>query len=380
MAMLKVKSAFGQDLRRFTLTAGTSFDELKKKLVDIYGRDDLCIKYKDDEGDLITMTCDEDLYEAANILAKDDVIRVVLFGPLQTTGAQSGDQPEAPRPFGPFQDLGWAQFVQWKQLKKAAKAQAAKDNQEKCKKRGNPVKQMGRFVAHVTLPEGKHVEPGAVLQKVWRVRNDSDRSWPKGECNLVYVSGKSADRLSSAEVYPVEGKLAPGEEMDLTVDVTAPTAPGFYQSFWRLQGPDGSKFGQRLSCAVFVADDNGGVGFGTLEVAVDEKKNVVQSEESDGFVQVDSMEEGPEGEVSHPWEEALAKLRGMGFKNDEMSVKLLRKHNGNVEKVSAKLAEKIAKHEKKVAQIGKKLEAMVTKQTKLVNGAEADAPPAVESA
>lgn len=54
---------------------------------------------------------------------------------------------------------------------------------------------------------------------------------------------------------PVATKLAPGQQSTVSVQVTAPSTPGPFHAFYRLQGPAGRKFGQRLACALVVSTD-----------------------------------------------------------------------------------------------------------------------------
>lgn len=49
--------------------------------------------------------------------------------------------------------------------------------------------------------------------------------------------------------------VAPGEETDITVGITAPSKPGRYVSYWRLSQTDGSRFGQRVWADIVVATD-----------------------------------------------------------------------------------------------------------------------------
>jgi len=122
---------------------------------------------------------------------------------------------------------------------------------------GKSVKLLARFISHVSLFDGEVLKPGEQRYKSWRVRNDSDKSWPKDGVTLTYVSGGSADRLCTSDVHPVEGGLHPGCECEVGVSVVAPLAPGAYQGYWRLCGPAGAKFGQRLGCSVMVATEVG---------------------------------------------------------------------------------------------------------------------------
>jgi len=96
------------------------------------------------------------------------------------------------------------------------------------------------FVADVTLPDGTVVEPGAALVKTWRVQNTGTCSW-NSNYQLVFAGG---DRLDSPERISIGGDVQPGADFDVSVSLTAPTAPGRYQGQWILANPAGQTFGQ----------------------------------------------------------------------------------------------------------------------------------------
>lgn len=105
-----------------------------------------------------------------------------------------------------------------------------------------------RFVQHVTLNQsGSVVAPGQKFVKIWRMRNEGTAAWSEHTA-LAFVGG---DPLGAPAVVLV-GTVAPGAEMDISVDMVAPSAPGRYVSYWRLCGPDGASFGHRLWVEVVV--------------------------------------------------------------------------------------------------------------------------------
>lgn len=66
---VQVKVKFGDDVRRLTLSADISFVALRQKLNSIFGTsldqlDQVLVKYEDNDGDQITISCDEELQEA----------------------------------------------------------------------------------------------------------------------------------------------------------------------------------------------------------------------------------------------------------------------------------------------------------------------------
>jgi len=435
MAFLRVKCDLEGDVRRFCLDEPLVFVELKKHLETIYDMGELVIRYKDDEDDLVTVAAEADLLEARNLFDKDALFRFKLFKkePLKaekkekkekqekkvkkekqekqekqekkeklcdetsTPKDETGNQLQLIRLLSQFKDANKAQWKEVKQVSKEALKQVSKEALKTWKassqasaqassqapaqapaqaeKLGNPVKAMARFVSHVTLPEGEKLPAGAPVTKVWRVRNDSPRPWPPGPIELVYVSGKAADRLSAEHAYPVEiHSLPPGQETDLSVEITTPTKPGLYQAFWRLRGPKGNKFGQRLSCSVLVKD-NDDVVVSESDTSFDTDSDGVVSEienedDSDGFVDVgDKFEKSEPSGKKCKWVEQLAVLKEAGFDDAKLGMKMLKKCKGDVAKAAKKLAKK---NLKKATKAAKKLEDMAIKQAKYSPGAKTD--------
>lgn len=94
------------------------------------------------------------------------------------------------------------------------------------------------FVSDVTVPDGTRIQPGARVDKVWRLRNTGTCEWGAGY-RWVYVDGEQMDAPESVAVPAT----APGQEVDLRVVFTAPFTPGTYVSRWQMQTPDGARFG-----------------------------------------------------------------------------------------------------------------------------------------
>ncbi|CAM9630265.1 unnamed protein product [Phaeothamnion confervicola] len=118
----------------------------------------------------------------------------------------------------------------------------------------NAQRKLARFVRHATLPDGAAVAPGAPLKKTWVVRNDSARAWPE-TCELAAVSG--GKDFGAPAAAPAPGAVAPGEEVELSVRLTAPVLPGSHEAFWRLREVGGKRFGQRLWARIMVEEGSG---------------------------------------------------------------------------------------------------------------------------
>jgi hypothetical protein len=104
-----------------------------------------------------------------------------------------------------------------------------------------------RFVEDVTVPDDTLYNGGVSFRKTWRMRNDGECTWEPG-VTWTHIGGA----LLGAE-SPVAVELAePGRIVDVSVDMVAPTSPGTYTSFWRLQRPDGEYFGDQAYVRIIV--------------------------------------------------------------------------------------------------------------------------------
>jgi hypothetical protein len=110
-----------------------------------------------------------------------------------------------------------------------------------------------RFIQHVTLNQSGSVVPaGQKFVKIWRMRNEGTAPWSENTV-LTFTHGS----LLGADNIVLVGPVAPGAEMDISVDMVAPAIPGRYCSYWRLWGPEGP-FGHRVWVDITVPE-NGGV-------------------------------------------------------------------------------------------------------------------------
>jgi len=111
-------------------------------------------------------------------------------------------------------------------------------------KPGQPPSQnyyLARFVSDVTIPDGTEMQVDQPFGKIWRLRNEGVVSWPAGT-QLAFIGGDHLQTIDSVAVPCV----APGQEVDVAVDMKVPSKPGRYVGYWRLGQPDGTRFGQRV--------------------------------------------------------------------------------------------------------------------------------------
>ncbi|GAB4415977.1 MAG: hypothetical protein Kow00106_11510 [Anaerolineae bacterium] len=94
------------------------------------------------------------------------------------------------------------------------------------------------FVADVTVPDGLVVQPGETFVKTWRVRNTGNTTWTTGY-SLRFVAG---DQMGAPDSVPLPRAVQPGEVVELSVTLRAPTRPGRHRSTWKLANAAGKVF------------------------------------------------------------------------------------------------------------------------------------------
>lgn len=111
-----------------------------------------------------------------------------------------------------------------------------------------------RFVRDDTIFDGTEMAPGTPFTKIWTVRNDGTDEWPEG-VKLQCVGGDDLQAPHRVKLQH-DGKVAPGEEVQLAVDLVAPQRAGRYIANFRLVSPSGKRFGQRIWCTLHVVDND----------------------------------------------------------------------------------------------------------------------------
>jgi hypothetical protein len=94
------------------------------------------------------------------------------------------------------------------------------------------------YVEDVTIPDGTTVQPGAVLDKRWKVRNSGTCNWD-GRYRLKLFDGPQLEAPLEGALYPARG----GAEALLRLEFVAPSDAGSYRSAWQAVGPQGQPFG-----------------------------------------------------------------------------------------------------------------------------------------
>ena len=96
-----------------------------------------------------------------------------------------------------------------------------------------PVCDQAQFVRDVTIPDGTIFAPNATFTKTWRLKNAGTCTW--SGYSLVFDSGDSMGGASPTSI----GTVSPNQEIDLSVNLTAPATTGSYRGYWRIRNASG---------------------------------------------------------------------------------------------------------------------------------------------
>lgn len=96
---------------------------------------------------------------------------------------------------------------------------------------GNPI--------DVTIPDDTELMPGQSFTKIWRLQNTGICTWtPDYAVRFFYGA-----QMSAPESIPLRQAVAPGETIEIAVDMIVPQNSGVQQGNWKLRNAAGQLFG-----------------------------------------------------------------------------------------------------------------------------------------
>jgi hypothetical protein len=104
------------------------------------------------------------------------------------------------------------------------------------------------FVADVTIPDDTTMSPGQDFLKTWRVKNAGSCPWGDGY-ELVYAD--YANEMSG-QPQAITQVVQPGQEVEVSIQFTAPDAIGEYLSAWQMENPAGVTFPEAIYVRIIV--------------------------------------------------------------------------------------------------------------------------------
>ena len=85
----------------------------------------------------------------------------------------------------------------------------------------------------VTIPDNTRVTAGETFTKTWRFKNTGTCHWKDYSINFL-----TGDRMGAPDSAPIPDTLA-GSTVDVSLELTAPTADGSYSSYFTLKDAEG---------------------------------------------------------------------------------------------------------------------------------------------
>ena len=103
------------------------------------------------------------------------------------------------------------------------------------------------YVSDVTIPDGTAMSPGQTFVKTWALQNTGSCTWDTN-FTLRFFSGNSMSGASGT----VSSAVAPGQQGNVSVTLTAPLTAGTYQGNWRMADDSGITFGEIIDVVIDV--------------------------------------------------------------------------------------------------------------------------------
>ena len=97
-----------------------------------------------------------------------------------------------------------------------------------------------QFIKDVTVPDGTVFAAGTAFNKTWRLKNVGSCTWTP-TYQLFFKGGEQMGGPSALN-FP-QKTVAPGQTVDITVSLTAPSTAGSYRGFWMFKNDSGALFG-----------------------------------------------------------------------------------------------------------------------------------------
>jgi hypothetical protein len=94
------------------------------------------------------------------------------------------------------------------------------------------------FIADVTVPDNTTMVANTAFTKTWRLKNIGTCTWTTAY-STTYISG---DPMSATYPAPMPYNVAPGQSVDVSVNMVAPAASGTYKGNWGLKNAAGTIF------------------------------------------------------------------------------------------------------------------------------------------
>ena len=104
------------------------------------------------------------------------------------------------------------------------------------------------YVSDVTVPDGTVMTPGQTFVKTWLVQNTGTCTW-----DTNYKIGFGFGEPMSGTTTALTKTVAPGEQVEISVNLTVPAKTGNLTGTWRMMNGQGAFFGTNLTVVINVS-------------------------------------------------------------------------------------------------------------------------------
>ncbi|HWQ84642.1 MAG TPA: NBR1-Ig-like domain-containing protein [Anaerolineales bacterium] len=118
------------------------------------------------------------------------------------------------------------------------------------------------YVSDVTVPDGTNFQPGEQFTKTWRIANTGTSTWTTAY-KLAWVDG---NQMGGPASVAVPSQVGPGQNVDISVNLTAPATAGKYTGYWKMMNASGALFDSLVYVEINVGGATAAAGTGTPAV------------------------------------------------------------------------------------------------------------------
>ncbi len=103
----------------------------------------------------------------------------------------------------------------------------------------NTVCNWAGFIEDVTIEDRSLMDESETFTKIWRLENIGTCTWTT-DYEILFSSGY---QMNAPDALAMPQIVAPGETVDIAIEMQAPDEPGIYTGYWLLRDDDGRYFG-----------------------------------------------------------------------------------------------------------------------------------------
>jgi hypothetical protein len=105
-----------------------------------------------------------------------------------------------------------------------------------------------QFISDVTIPDNTVMDPGQSFTKTWRLRNSGNCDWTTS-FETVFIDGSS---MGTPAAVPLAGTVPYNSNVDISINLIAPTANGVYRANYRMRNANDAFFGTLFYVQILV--------------------------------------------------------------------------------------------------------------------------------